>query len=154
RCYVEAALRGERAEFEQEVPYAFGRRWMHCVYVPDRDAAGRVTGFVAVIQDETERHTAQEALRRSEQALRDRNMLLQLALEASPAIVFEWDVRRNRARRIVSAFEELPASDDWEPLDSIVRRVHPEDRTAFRSNLADAFASEDGLYRSEFRITL
>jgi PAS domain S-box-containing protein len=154
RDHVEAALRGERAEFEQEIPYPFGRRWMRCTYVPDRDATGRVTGFVALIQDETERHTAQEALRRSEGALRDRNLLLQLALEASPAIVFEWDVRRNRARRIVSALEELPASDEWEPLDSIVRRVHSEDRTAFRANLADAIASENGSYRSEFRVVL
>jgi PAS domain S-box-containing protein len=154
RCHVEAALRGERVEFEQEVPYPFGRRWMRCVYVPERDAIGRVTGFVAVLHDETERHIAQEALRRSEQALRDRNMLLQLALEASTGIVFEWDVPRNRARRIVSALRELPASNEWEAVDAIVRRVHPEDRTAFRANLADAFASEDGAYRSEFRVVL
>src|SRR5690349_15883590 len=40
---LEAALAGETQEFETEAKYAFGpRRWIHCVYRPHHDHAGRV----------------------------------------------------------------------------------------------------------------
>ncbi len=61
RDYVDAALRGERMEFEVEIRYdQIGPHWMHCVYVPDmRD--NRVVGFVALIQDVTARKKAEIA---------------------------------------------------------------------------------------------
>jgi PAS domain S-box-containing protein len=62
RPHVEAVLRGQRVEFEEALPYAYGTRWMHCVYVPQRDGAA-VEGFVAVIQDVTARRNAEDALR-------------------------------------------------------------------------------------------
>jgi len=63
RVYVERALAGERVEFEQPLQYSYGTRWVQCTYVPQRDDEGTVTGFVAVIQDVTDRRAAEATLR-------------------------------------------------------------------------------------------
>ncbi|NKE68443.1 response regulator [Ramlibacter sp. RBP-2] len=68
---VERALAGERVEFEVLVPYQrMGPRWMHGVYVPDVAPDGPVQGFVAVLNDVTERRAAEEELRLREERLR------------------------------------------------------------------------------------
>lgn len=68
---VDRALAGERVEFEVLVPYQrMGPRWMHGVYVPDVAPDGRVQGFVAVLNDVTERRAAEDELRLREERLR------------------------------------------------------------------------------------
>ncbi len=68
---IDAALAGERVEFEVEVPYAgLGRQVMRCSYDPEFDAEGRVQGFVAALVNVTEGRQAREALRESEERLR------------------------------------------------------------------------------------
>jgi len=54
RRHVRAALGGERVQFEEEVPYAYGTRWMQGQYVPHLDPEGQTRGFVALIQDVTD----------------------------------------------------------------------------------------------------
>ena len=71
--HVEATLRGERVEFEVEVPYATGRRWMACRYVPDRAPDGSVRSFVAVVQDTTERKEGELLLHRAKQEAEEAN---------------------------------------------------------------------------------
>src|SRR5690606_29830723 len=63
--YVAQVLKGEPVTFEIEVPYReLGNRYMHCSYVPDKDASsGKVRGFVAAITDVTERRKLEEQLR-------------------------------------------------------------------------------------------
>ncbi|MDB5954896.1 ATP-binding protein [Ramlibacter sp.] len=69
RPHIEAALAGERQEFDALIPYpAQGGRWMHCTYLPQVDAHGAWSGFIAVVQDVTERKLAE--LRVQEQARR------------------------------------------------------------------------------------
>src|SRR5262249_49487997 len=62
--FVDRALCGERVEFEIEVPYeSLQPRFMHCVYVPDRDAVtGETHGLVAAISDVTDRRRLEEQL--------------------------------------------------------------------------------------------
>ncbi len=63
RQYVDVVLSGRHVEFELEVPYkVLGRRFMHCAYEPERDASGKVEGWVAVINDITERKRAEQRL--------------------------------------------------------------------------------------------
>jgi PAS domain S-box-containing protein len=65
--HVERVLTGERVAFELRVPYAeSGTRWVYATYSPDRDAAGRVRGFVVHVLDITERKRAEEALREAD----------------------------------------------------------------------------------------
>ena len=65
--HIDAAMRGERVEFEVEVPYSSGNRWMACRYVPDRAPDGTMRSFVAVVQDTTERKNAELMLQRAKQ---------------------------------------------------------------------------------------
>jgi signal transduction histidine kinase/CheY-like chemotaxis protein len=62
--HVEAALRGERVEYEADVPYAgTGTQTMRVAYEPERDDQGRVVGYVAAILNITDRKRVEEALR-------------------------------------------------------------------------------------------
>lgn len=60
RHHIEAALAGQRVEFEIEIPYAsLGPRWVFVIHEPERAASGEVVGLVAVIADITERKRAE-----------------------------------------------------------------------------------------------
>jgi PAS domain S-box-containing protein len=78
---------------------------------------------------------------------------VRLALGASLSVVFEWDVQRDRVRRITSTEASLPPTEAGsETLEDVVARVHPADRELFRAQVHAALASEDGVYVSEFRV--
>jgi len=56
RGHVERALRGEHVRYETVMPYRHGpARHVEASYVPQRDERGRVTSFVALVSDITER---------------------------------------------------------------------------------------------------
>ncbi|MFZ6184222.1 PAS domain S-box protein [Nannocystis pusilla] len=66
RPMVEAALRGERKQFELTLTYARGgTREVAANYLPQFDESGRPAGFVAVIVDVSEHKVLVESLRRS-----------------------------------------------------------------------------------------
>jgi PAS domain S-box-containing protein len=71
RHQIEAALSGQRVEFEAEIPYAsLGPRWVFVIHEPERSPAGEVVGLVAVITDITERKlTEQEVATARDKAL-------------------------------------------------------------------------------------
>ncbi len=58
--YIDRVLTGETVEYEAEVPYPAGRRWMLVNYSPDRDTAGAVVGWFASVLDISERKRAEE----------------------------------------------------------------------------------------------
>ena len=100
RKHVEAALHGDRVEFEEVIPYEnIGQRWIHGIYVPERALDGSVIGFVAVIQEITTRKKAEQALGESESRFR-------ALMEQAPFSiqVFAPDGRTVRVNR---AWEEL-----------------------------------------------
>jgi PAS domain S-box-containing protein len=68
--FMRRALEGEKVQFEIRIPFkSLGERWMLVDYVPERSRDGVVPGFVAVIQDVTDRREMQEALREAHQKL-------------------------------------------------------------------------------------
>ncbi len=67
RPYIDAVLKGYRVAYETEVPYPrIGRRFLDVIYVPEKDGQGNVVGWVASINDITERKRAEEEHRQSE----------------------------------------------------------------------------------------
>src|SRR5581483_7744387 len=66
RKHLDEAFAGRRIEFEMEIPYDdFGRRWVHAIYVPERDSNGDVITVVAVINDITERKRIEQEIERA-----------------------------------------------------------------------------------------
>ncbi len=85
--------------------------------------------------------------------LYDRETHLHLALNAALTIAFEWDIVRDRVRRLQSVEEALPeTADGWDTFEDVARQVHPDDRALFRNNVRQALQSSDGTYVSEFRV--
>src|SRR5215469_546838 len=71
RPYIDRVLRGERVEFEQEVPLsAGGPRFFHAVCEPLFDSEGQVTGWIASVSEITDLKRTTKALRESEERLR------------------------------------------------------------------------------------
>lgn len=71
RPYLEQALGGEQAGYEQWLVFGNGqRRFMHATYVPSLGSDGSVSGVYAMIADETEARVAQESLQERESTLR------------------------------------------------------------------------------------
>lgn len=69
--FMARALSGETVSFEDEVLYKHaGRRWINAAYVPQVEPDGKIAGIAVLVTDLTERHRAEDAVRRSEQAQR------------------------------------------------------------------------------------
>lgn len=103
--HIEAALRGETVDFEELIPYTTGARWMHATYVPHRDSAGKVTGFIAVVQDVTTRKQSEAALRDSSQNISN---ILGSITDAFMALDQEWRITymNDRAAEIVAPLKK------------------------------------------------
>ena len=66
RPRMEAALAGERVEFEVEAHYEkLGSRWIQAILVPETAAGGRITGLLGVITDIGARKQAEIELKRA-----------------------------------------------------------------------------------------
>lgn len=64
---IQRVLRGERVEYEEEVPFSLhGRRYLHVVYVPEKDEQGEVAGWIASVTDMTEFRETRERLAKVE----------------------------------------------------------------------------------------
>jgi PAS domain S-box-containing protein len=67
RPYIERVLCDEPVNYETEVPYSrIGRRFMHVIYVPEKDENGTVVGWVGSINDITDRKRVELQHRRME----------------------------------------------------------------------------------------
>ena len=63
---IYAAFAGQKVEFEMELPYAtLGSRWVHVVFMPERNLDGQVVGIVAVINDINLRKREEQELERA-----------------------------------------------------------------------------------------
>ncbi len=63
RHHIDAALAGDRVEFEAEIPYAsLGPRWVFVIHEPERAGDGEVVGLLAVIADITDRKQSERVI--------------------------------------------------------------------------------------------
>ncbi len=65
------ALAGQTVEFDSEVPYKIGTRYVHVLYVPNINSSGSIEGIMVFINDLTEKKTIQLELERKAKELQD-----------------------------------------------------------------------------------
>ena len=114
---------------------------------PIRDETGAITGVVLVFRDQTQERMAQQALRESEERL-------VLAMEASNEGVWDWNMSTNEVFRSPGFFSMLgyEATDfsgrfgEWQNL------VHPEDLRLVQHTLEDYIAGKQETFEAQFRM--
>ncbi len=121
--------------------------WTFSRAVPILDDNGAVTAWFGAAGDITERKRAQEALGANEERLR-------MALAASQAGAWEWEIPTGRIswspeNYLLYGYDPACgplAYDQWE------QRIHPDDRGPTNAAVADAVAGRTPEYRHEFRV--
>jgi PAS domain S-box-containing protein len=146
RPYIERVLRGERVEFEEEVPISAGSpRFFHVVDEPWFDGEGQVTGWIASVSEITDLKRTTKALGESEERLR-------LAMSSGTIGVWDWDVSSGQATWSPELWEifglEPETARTYEDFSS---RVHPDDLAAMESE-RDAAIRNRIQFDVEFRI--
>jgi PAS domain S-box-containing protein len=120
-------------------------RWVSAVAYPLRDDAGRVRQVILVHQDITSRMLSDEALRDSEERLR-------LALEAGQMGVWDWKIQTNESNwsDTFEPLHGLPSGSFDGTFEAFKRLVHPDDWSSVRQALQRAIHECTG-YDLEFR---
>ncbi|MFP5239719.1 MAG: PAS domain S-box protein, partial [Acidobacteriota bacterium] len=141
--------RGEpKRNFVEQQMQGDGKRiWVETSKLPLLDAQGRVSGVVGIYEDITERKTAVEALRESE----DR---LESVLEGSQLGFWDWDVQTGRVYRneMWARILGYPLGEVRSAIGQWTELVHPEDREMALKSLHDHLAGKTPMHRAEYRM--
>ena len=148
RPYIERVLRGERVEFEEEVPISAGEpRFFHVVDEPWFDSEGQVTGWIASVSEITD-------LKRTTKALRDSEERLRLAMSSATIGVWDWDMSSGQLTvspeigRIYGVdVTKLRSYGDF------AASVHPDDLARVESERRAAIHNHEP-FDTEFRVLL
>ena len=138
-----AALAGTPQSFDYRT--SDGTRTYRVQIAPLRDADGKVTSVVAVLQDTTERRRMNAELARSETRLREAELMVGLG---------SWElILSSGAITCSPGMIRLLDLDDGQPLDLeiFMQRIHPDDRAAVKR--AAVQCREDGSAVVEYRVT-
>jgi PAS domain S-box-containing protein len=113
---------------------------------PIKNNQGEITGVVLVFRDLTERRHADEAIRQGQLRLR-------MALAAARMVVWEWKPPLNKVITSVSSADVfgLPAGSNIEDMDKLFALIHPEDVQRHRALVKGAVERCES-YVSQYRI--
>jgi PAS domain S-box-containing protein len=159
RVRVEEAVRrylaGESTEYETEARFRHkdgSYRTLLARGVAVRDAAGKPIRFVGVTVDVTQLKLAEEALRQA-------NARLDLAMRGSNLAIWECDMPDGRIENshptLINVWELLGYDAPTSPTDfpsAFALLFHPEDQERVRRELQELFASDGQEYESEYRV--
>ena len=146
RPRIERVLRGERVEYDEEIPLsASAPRFLHVVSTPCINAAGKVDGWVSSLSDITD-------LKRATMELQEREQRLRLALDASAAGVWTWDAFTyqvtwdSRLRAQYGYAEDVPPTfNGW------ISAIHDEDRSKVLAHLGELLSGRQNEWNVIFR---
>ena len=147
RPHIEAALAGEKVNFEGMLVTRGIRRQVDVTYIPRLNELWEVMGFYVLTTDITDRKRAAEAVRAS----KDR---LELGLSGSDLALFEWDVATgeiylSEAWSIMLGGELKPTQTTVQALRQL---VHPDDAAEMQKQIYDMIKGNQPFYRAEHRI--
>lgn len=120
--------------------------WTELDIQPLRDPEGRITHFIAVGRDVTERREASEALSISEERFR-------LIARASSSVIWDWNIASARtwwSDGMTAAFGH-PIETDGLPSDHWEKNLHPEEAVSVLGSLDAAIASGAKDWSSRYR---
>lgn len=60
-------MKGELVNYQNEIPYQHGARFINASYTPDVDESGNINGFIAVLNDVTREKLTNELLRKNQE---------------------------------------------------------------------------------------
>ncbi|HEY9697616.1 MAG TPA: PAS domain S-box protein [Trichocoleus sp.] len=150
--YVSAYLKAfrERNPFQAKVRVrrADGQyRWLDCYAAPRFSNSGALLGYVGTSFDITDRRQTEEALRESEERLR-------LAMEAAQMGSWDLDIRTGKLLWSEQYFKVLgyePVATGEVSYEMWSSRVHPDDRDLVLQRWQQS-RLEQQLYRAEYRV--
>ncbi|WP_375495680.1 PAS domain-containing protein [uncultured Nostoc sp.] len=147
RAFHEKAVAGKFDEEYRIILPDGSIRWVHDRCFPLRDETGEIYRFAGIAEDISERKQAEQALRDSEERL-------QMALEGSGGGLWDWNVVTNKDYLSSRWLEmlgyeqgDLPGDfSGWE------RLIHPDDKVWVMERLNAHLQSDSVSYKFEYRM--
>src|SRR5690606_25766315 len=145
RARLEHAAKGEG---DYECEYRVRRPDGTTLWFADRgrlrlDDAGRPTHLTGICVDITARKRAEEALRQREEQLR-------LALHAARMVGFQWEVATGRVTRLGEVPPSSPVGAEA-TIDEVIAQIHPDDLPGWRARIRTVLEGETDPVTSEVR---
>ena len=127
--------------------------WASGITTALRDESGRLIGFTKVMRDHTSERQAEQALRASEERLRETEHRLMTALAAARMGTWRWNLLTNEEDldKGLSRILGLEAPEAVRTIQDVLDRVHPEDYDAVQDALGRSAQSGADL-DIEFRV--
>src|SRR5882672_78065 len=114
----------------------------------ERDADGRALRIVGVTIDI-------DARKRAEQALRNAEQQLELAVQGAQLPIWSWDMKHDRVRSNQHWFRalgiDIPAAEAERREEPWLRGLHPDDVRRMQAAVAEHVSGEKDFYESEYR---
>lgn len=136
--------------FDGEI-YNYGKNgkgyWLQLNITPLKDDDGRITGFIAIQSDITEKKEFEQELRAGEERWK-------FALSGSQDGVWDWDLETNQlfvseSWRSMMGFEE---GDESPKMPDAWNLVHPDDIKTARQTFEDYLHGKNRTYSNEYRL--
>ncbi|HME69299.1 MAG TPA: PAS domain-containing protein [Myxococcota bacterium] len=139
-------VRGFESEFRFRRP---GGAVVHVLVqaLPERDAHGRISGFVGAVTDLSRHLEVQKELRANQERV-------ELALLAATEGCWDWDIATGAVRLSPHWYPRPgdPPGAAQLPVHALIQRIHPEDRSRVRECMATHLEGRTPLYESEHRL--
>jgi PAS domain S-box-containing protein len=140
KSIIERAI-AEKADYDREFRIVLPNgmmKWIHTVGHPVLSDTGDLEGFVGSSTDITERKSAEQALQRSEAYLAEAQRL-------SHTGSWAWNPASNNTYYSEECYRVLglaPGDGTPPPLETIIRRIHPDDQAQCRERVEEAIRNK------------